>query len=745
MSSDFISTTDRPVALRRRPDLEVRRQSYLGREYWVVKDPLSLKYFRFEDEEYAILSLLDGTVSLEKIRGQFENRFAPQQISNRELHHLIGQMYRSGLVLSELPGQGDQLIERDDRRRWQHLLGGLQNLLALRLRGVDPDRLLTWLNRRVGWIFSLPVLLVALCLMAGALLLIGAEFEVFRSRLPQFQQFFAVQNWFWLAATLAVTKILHEFGHGLSCKRFGGECHEMGMMLLVFTPCLYCNVTDSWMIPSKWRRAAVGAAGMYVELVLASLATLIWWYSQPGMLNGLCLNVMFVCSVSTLLFNANPLMRYDGYYILSDLLEIPNLRQKALLVLNRQLGAWFFGAAAPHDPFLPWRRQWAFAAYSIAAALYGWLVTFSIFWFLYRVLEPYGLKIVGQMLAVAMVLALVVTPLVKLVQFFRIPGRTAKMKPLRVAFILAVAGGGLAAALLAPLPYYVTCSLHIQPRNAAAVYVDVPGEIQQIHARGGAVRAGDLLLELENSDARAAQRKLQSQRDKLATRVASLHQRSHTDETAHLELAETQESLLAVNAQLAKRRQEINKLVIRAPVDGLIVPPPARARKSSDVKTLPVWAGRPLELHNVGAYLEASTLVCRIAQPGEWEAILLIDQEEIEFVNARQPVDLYLDGLPGRKLTGQVDQISQEDMHSAPTNVSLKSGGDLATRTDAAGVERPLEVTYQASVSLDDKTGAIGMGAIVTGATGSAKIHAGYQPLARRLWRLACRTFQFEM
>ena len=95
-----------------------------------------------------------------------------------------------------------------------------------------------------------------------------------RAKLPAFHEFFGMKNWLWLAVTLAITKVIHEFGHGLSCKRFGGECHEMGLMLLVLTPCLYCNVSDSWMLPSKWRRAAIGAAGMYVEIVMASVVHL---------------------------------------------------------------------------------------------------------------------------------------------------------------------------------------------------------------------------------------------------------------------------------------------------------------------------------------------------------------------------------------------------------------------------------------------------------------------------------------
>ena len=212
----------------------------------------------------------------------------------------------------------------------------------------------------------------------------GVEFDVSVAKLPEFHQFFNVHNAFLLAAVLGVTKVMHEFGHGLACKHFGGECHEMGIMVLVLTPCLYCNVSDSWMLPNKWHRACIGAAGIYVELVLASICTFLWWFSEPGLLHNLCLNVMFVCSVSTVIFNANPLLRYDGYYILADLVEIPNLRQKATTILSRKLSEWCLGMEPPEDPFLPQRNQVFFALYSVAAAIYRWVVAFSICWFLYR-------------------------------------------------------------------------------------------------------------------------------------------------------------------------------------------------------------------------------------------------------------------------------------------------------------------------------------------------------------------------
>jgi putative peptide zinc metalloprotease protein len=747
----FVASSRRPLALRMRPDLVVETQSWQGREYWLVKDPLTLKYYRFEAEEFALLSMLDGQKCSEEIRDEFAARFAPQRISASELEQLIANLHRSHLVLADAPRQGEELLARQEAGRRKRLWQTLSSFLALRFRGIDPDGLLTRLDRWCGWIFSLPAALLSLVLVASALALVASEWEVFRSRLPEFQSFFAVQNWLLLAITLALTKVLHEFGHGLACKRFGGECHEMGVMLLVFTPCLYCNVSDAWMIPSKWRRAAIGAAGMYVELNLAAIATFLWWFSQPGLLNHLCLNVMFVSSVSTLLFNGNPLLRYDGYYILSDLLEIPNLRQKSNAVIQRFLGYWLLGLAPRRDPFLPSRHRWAFGLYAAASSVYGWLVTFSIFWFLYRVLEPYGLKVIGQMLAGVMIFSLLVVPLVRLVQFLLQPRRGEPMNYLRIAIGLGSVAALVAVVLAVPLPYYVPCSLELAPRGAARVYVDVPGQVQAIHlqsnhvqsihaAAAGWVEAGQPLVELDDIDARLAAERIAAQRAQLAAKVDGMRQSAYVDDRALLELAQVEEALHALDVQLDSRRRELAKLTIRAPTAGIFVPPPARARPAERRTTLAVWSGRPLETRNVGSYLEASTLLGSIAQPGQFEAILAIPQEEMDFVHAGQEVELFLAQTPGQRLRGQIAHIAAEQLKSVSPRLSTRGGGDLATKTTEDGREAPLAVVYQASVPLDDPSGEL-----VFGGTGRAKIHAGWQPLGQRLWRGLCQTFRFSM
>jgi putative peptide zinc metalloprotease protein len=740
MSDLFTSITDRPLPLQMRRDLVIKRQAWQGREYWTIKDPLALKYYRFEDEEFAILSMLDGQTSSQAIRDMFERRFAPQRITNNQVQQLLTMLHRSNLLVANAAGQGGELLARDQKRQRKKWVETLSNFLSLRFRGIDPDRFLGALNRKVGWIFSPLAGLLAMMLVGAAAALVMAEIDVVWQRLPSFQAFFAVQNWFWLAVTLCVTKVLHELGHGLACKRFGGECHEMGVMLLVMTPCLYCNVSDAWVIPSKWRRAAVGAAGMYVELILASMCTFLWFVSQPGLFNHLCLNVMFVSSVSTLMFNANPLMRFDGYYILADLLEIPNLRQKSAAIIQRKLSKWLLGLRERPDPFVPVRRQWLFAAYSVASVAYSWMVSLSIYWFLYRVLEPYGLKIIGQMLAMSMVASLVGIPAVRFTKFLWEPARPREINKMRAMISLSMIGVAIVAVAFVPLPYYVAATFEIQPRDAASVYVELPGELRKVHLRSGSVAAGQPIAELMDADAHLSLQRLQTQQGDLLARITSIRQRAHTDADALLELSHTEESLAALNKQIKRLEEDLAKLVIRAPQDGVIVAAASRPDEERSRLQLASWSGRPLEARNIGAYFEASTLVCRIAEPGKMEAIVAIDQDELDFVFSGQEVDLFLASRPGEKLRGKLDHVADQNMESASARLGTRGGGQLATRTDASGVERPLSVVYQANVPVDDPSGEI-----VVGGTGWARIHAGYQPIWQRVWRAACRTFYFQM
>ena len=522
----------------------------------MVKDPVGLQYFRFEEEEFAILQMLDGQSSLDEIAERFERQFPPQTIRTEELQQFIGMLHRSGLVLTDAAGQGVQLKKRRDERVKAERLGTLTNILSLRFKGIDPDRILNSLYPWVRWFFSVPAMICCILLGLAALTLVLVQFDVFQSRLPSFHSFFAAKNWLWLGLTLAITKIMHEFGHGLSCKHFGGECHEIGVMLLVLTPCLYCNVSDSWMLPNRWHRAAIGAAGMYVELVLASIATFVWWFTEPGPVNYVCLNVMFICSVSTLMFNANPLLRYDGYYILSDVMEIPNLRQKASTILSRKLGAWCLGLEEPEDPFLPKRNQALFAIYSVASALYRWVVVLSILYFLNKVFEPYGLKFVGQLIAFGALYGLVIQPFVNLYKFFKVPGRLGKVIRWRMYTTLALIVAAIAGILMIPLPSHVFCSLVVQPRGAASVYVEQDGILDEVFVKpGDQVQKDQPLAQLRNIDIDISIADLTGQREVYQAQLEGLMQMSFDDQSASARVNEISESIKSVEQQLKQRRE----------------------------------------------------------------------------------------------------------------------------------------------------------------------------------------------
>jgi putative peptide zinc metalloprotease protein len=594
---------------------------------------------------------------------------------------------------------------------------------------------------------------VVMALMA--LLLITVQFDVFRARLPSFHQFFGNwENWLVMGIVMALVKVLHEFGHGLSCKHFGGECHEMGFMLLVFTPALYCNVSDSWMLPSKWHRAAIGAAGMYVEMVLASMATFIWWFTdRTTLLNQVCLSLMFICSVSTLLFNGNPLLRFDGYYILMDLIEIPNLRQKSTEVLKRFLVQLCLGIEQPENPFLPQRNRLLFGLYTVAAVVYRWIVVFSILLFLNKVLEPYGLKIIGRLVGLVGVFGLVVQPVWQLVKFFYMPGRMHKVKRYRVIASLAVVAALVAVFLFVPLPFHVTCNFDVKPRDAKTVYAAVDGRIVKVHVVAGQfVRQEEQLALLENVELTLNLVQLEGELRELVAKKKVLEKQQRFDETAGMSINELEEQEQALTEVIKERKRELDNLVVRAPIAGTVLPVVDKPDREPPDGQLPGWSGGALHRKNLGAFLSASDRICQIGDPKKLVAEIIVDQSNVELVRAAflerardhlpgVPVVLMLDSLPGRSFETEIEQIVLAELKETPLGLSTQAGGGVDSVADpATGVTRPLSTSYPAIAKLPD------VGAeLQLGMRGKAKLYTGWQPLGRRLYRFLTRTFHFEL
>jgi len=738
LAGSLVSASSRRLPLRRRGDLIISSQRYQGRTFWVVKDPVGLTYFRLREEEYFVLQSLDGNISLDSLKEEFEKKFAPRKITLFQLQAFIAQLHKGGLILSNFTGQGNQLLDRNREKTRQQIIGYLSNVLAIRFRGIDPERLLTFLHPFVKWMYSTWCVLLCCALAVSALLLVLIHFDEFRTKLPAFHEFFQVRNVIWLTVALAVTKIIHEFGHGMTCKHFGGECHEMGAMLLVLTPCLYCNVSDSWLLPNKWHRAAIGAAGMYVEMLIATACTYLWWFSEPGLLNYLCLSTMFVCSVSTVIFNGNPLLRYDGYYILSDVLEIPNLWQKSQSVLNRFLGKFCLGLTWPEDPFLPEKHRFFFGLYAVASTCYRWFVLFSILWFLYTVLEPYNLEIVGRVAMLVSILGMLISPSWRAYQFFTVPGRLREVKAWRVVMtlsLLTIIVGGI---LYIPFPRYVYTTILVEARDAQRIWVNVPGRLIEVNVQPGQqVETGAPLARLMNLQLEVDALRLKAEYDEQRQRCDNLQRQSFTDPEAEVQLMHARKTLETIQDRLQKSLIDLNLLKLQAPLGGTILPPdlvPKAPRKE-----LSRWWGSTLEERNLGCFLEKGTLLCSVGNPRKLQAMLIVDQADIEFVQRGQVVDIQLDELQLQRFRGAIRDVAQIQVENLPKSLSAKLGSELPTRTDASGKERPMSTSYQALVPLDDPEGVM-----LLGMRGRAKINTGMESLGRWVWRYLNQTFHFH-
>ncbi|QDU97572.1 HlyD family efflux transporter periplasmic adaptor subunit [Lignipirellula cremea] len=740
----------RPLGLRIRPDLATRALEFRGRRSWGVKDPVSLRYFQFREEEYFLIRQLDGTVGMDELQERFERRFAPRKLHPEQLLNFIGSLHSQGLIVADLPGQAEELLKRRDQQRWRDRFERVAGVLAIRFRGIDPDRMLGWLEPRMRWLFSWPVLVMAALLVGSALLLATLEFSTLRDRLPDFATFFSAKNAVYLAVALALTKILHELGHGLVCKHYHGECHELGLMLLVFTPCLYVNVTDAWLIRSRWQRAAIGAAGMAVELVLASLCLFLWWASEPGLLHGLFLNVVFICSVSTLLFNGNPLLRYDGYFILSDLIETPNLHQQSQAVVTHYLGRWFLGIEEANERSLPESGRGWLALFWVASLLYRLFVLWMIAWVLHAALKPYGLEALVQLMVLVSLGGMLAGPAQKTFTFLRHPGRMRDVKRLRFLILTSLLAGAVAAVLLVPLPYRVPATAMAELQGARRVYVTTPGAVTAQVQPGDTVQQGDVLARLEDLEIERQLTNLQGLAAEKQVKLDHLEkrriveQRSQTGAPAEADrlIRDVAQELAAIARQIAEQEKLREHLTITAPAAGVVLPQRPRREPPGAAGDLPPWSGSPLDPANTGALLETGDELCLIGDPAALEALLLIDQADIQFVRLQQRVRLRFHQTPGETLWGRIVEIAEVDLEELPAE--LIASGELPTVADKRGNPQLVSAAYQARVlfekpALDERAAPLRLRSV-----GIARIHADPQSLWQRAARYLARTFRFE-
>jgi putative peptide zinc metalloprotease protein len=424
-----------------------------------------------------------------------------------------------------------------------------------------------------------------------------------------------------------------------------------------------------------------------------------------------------------------------------DALEIPNLRQKSTEVLKRGFQKTCLGLELQDDPFLPTRGKVLFGAFTVASVIYRWVVVFSICWFVIKVLEPYGLQAIGRMVAVVGFAGLVMQPIIQTWKFCRTPGRLSKVKRTPLLVSLGVLAAILALVCYVPLPHHIDCALEIRPSQAGTVYAGTPGQIEWTVSPREYVTQDDAVAILRNPDLEIRLADLTGRQRIAEVELQNLSYRSRSDVSLKAQIDTQEELLAAIRVLRTKTEEEIGELTVRAPRTGYVIPPMDRPTGNQDDGRLPTWEGSPLEERNRGAMLTAEDVICEIGNPEAFEAVLVVDQGDVQLVKVGQEVDIKLDAERQSTYHGEITEKSSEPISATSLSMASQTGGDLQTEIDpATGQVKPRSISYQARVPLVE-TGVT----LRPGYRGSAKVHVDPMSLGSRLWRVVAQTFNFEI
>jgi len=687
----------RPLPWRGRTDLEVQPLWLRKQRYWRIKDPVALRYYELRDEEYWLLTALDGKASLAELAAGFEGRFPQYRLDASRIHGFLATLHAAGLVLSDHDARtGFMQAEAAsaNRRRWTT---ALTNPLAIRFRGFNPRPLLDRIEPWCGWLLSPPAVASGLTFMVltAALALLRLD----RARLPSLPDYLTAENVLILWACIAGAKAVHELSHALACRRAGRDCHELGFMLLLFAPCLYCNVSDSWLVPNKWTRAGIAAAGIYAELLIAAAAGWLWWLSAPGLFNTVCLNLALVCSVGTVLFNANPLLRYDGYFVLSDLLETPNLWQQAWSPVQAKISRFYLGTDVTSQANAA--RQPSLTAYALASLAYRAFVLVALLWLIFDRLSPLRLTIVAQGLTLLVLGMMAVGWSMRTASIVRDPSIMRRVQRGRLGWRAAATLALLTGLAFIPWPAWVSAPAYLELAGGRVAYVETAGMLVEAVQPGTQVAVGAPLAKLANDDLEREVIELSGKLARQRQHVRLLEALRVINTEAGLELPAAQATLADLQERLAKRQQEIARLTIAAPIAGAVFPPPP-SESPAEKDALPTWSGSPLDLDNRGCWLEAGTPLCRLGTPDRLEAVLLVDQAQVEALREGQPVNVHLDG-DWQAMTGKVLEIARADAEAVPNELLLASRVPAQPGPD--GRLEPVGKLFRVRAALDPPRG----------------------------------------
>lgn len=649
-SSTFSESWHRIAAERPalRPDIRIQRQHHRGELAYVLSHPYSHEFFRIGPEAHEVVARLDGRRTVEEIWRECLECHPETAPGQEAVIQLLGQLYRANLLQYRGASDSEELLRRGRVHRNRVLRSRLTHVLFARIPLVDPDRFLLRTLPFVGPLIGIGGALVWLALVGwGAFTAIGHAGAL----RDQAQGLLAPDNLVLLYATMIGLKILHELGHAYCCRRFGGEVHAMGVMLMLFTPMPYVDATAAWGFRERWKRALVGAAGMIVELAVAAVAVGIWSRTSPGTLHAIAYNVMLVASVSTLVFNLNPLLRFDGYYILSDLLGIPNLAARAQQQLRTMLERTLFGVVDGTAPARTRGEAWSLAAYAVSSGIYRVVVFGGLLLLLADRFFTLGL-------ALAAIAAVVwaVTPLVRLGIHLATTPRLHRRR-LRALGVTLLLGGGLVIVLAAvPLPQHFRAPGLVESRRWSTLHTGVDGELARwLATPGGRVGTGQPIAELRNAELDLRERATRAELEEIEARIRQALQEA----IPNLKPLESVRD--SVQARLGQIGRDRDALVVRSPQDG-------------------IWSlPNPEELR--GRWLSRGSPLGSVIDDQEFRFRAVVPQEEADrlFAAPSGHAEIRLQGALGRTLGTHGLQILPADRQRLPSAaLGWLGGGTVA-------------------------------------------------------------------
>jgi putative peptide zinc metalloprotease protein len=557
-SESWHRIADQRISLR--STVKVRKQLFRGEKWYVLHDPFNNQFLRLRPEAYEFVVRLRpdrtvGQVWEERLEGNPDG--APGQ---DDVIQLLAQLYFANLLYYELPADSAKLFERYSQRKQRELQSKLLSIMFFRLPLLDPENLLRRLMPAIRLIMSPlgTVIWIVTVVLAGKVVI--DHFDVLAA---ETQGILTPDNLIFLYASLVLVKTLHEFGHAVVCKHYGGEVHTIGVMLLVFTPLPYMDATSSWSFRSRWERAFVGAAGMIFEIFAASFAAFIWAYTGPGIVHSIAFNMMFIASVSTVLFNINPLLRFDGYYILSDLLDIPNLHSRARMHLRHIAERYVFGCKDSISPAqTPKEASWL-TIFGVLSGIYRVIVYTAIILF---VADRFLLA--GMIMAFICIISWGLVPLFRFTEYLLSNPRLVRTRSRAIAISLGAVAAVLFFLAIIPFPNRFRAPGVLEAVVYIKVVNDAPGYVKKVLVPTNAeVKAGTPLMELSNRELDFKINAANAQRQEtLALQMQAIHQ-----DTA--ELKPIRNRLETIEKKLNGLEEQRQALVVRARESGTWISP----------------------------------------------------------------------------------------------------------------------------------------------------------------------------